>query len=283
MLKEVSEWDLIIEPQNKWYDFHLKKIWNYKDLLLLFVKRDFISVYKQTILGPLWLLIQPILSTIMFTLIFGNIAKISTNGVPPFLFYLTGITLWTYFADCLNKTSNTFTVNANIFGKVYFPRLIMPLSVLISNLFKLGIQLILLFICWIYYLNTTHNINLNISLLLLPVLIIMMAGLGMGLGLIISALTTKYRDLNFLVGFGVQLMMYASPIVYPLSIVSEKYKFFLLLNPVTSIIEAFKYSFLSVGSFSYGYLLYSFTFMIVLLTLGILIFNRVEKSFMDTV
>ncbi len=283
MVKNSEEWDLIIQPKNKWYDLRLNEIWNYKDLLFLFVKRDFVSIYKQTILGPLWLFIQPILTTLTFTVIFTNVAKIGTNGIPAVLFYLSGITLWTYFSDCLTKTSNTFITNANVFGKVYFPRLIMPLSVLISNLIKLGIQFLLFIIAWIYFLITTDAVHPNIYLLLVPFLIIIMAGLGMSFGIIISALTTKYRDLSFLVGFGVQLMMYASPIVYPLAIVPDKYKYLLLLNPITSIIEAFKFSFMGIGFFSWGYLLYSFIFMIVLLLIGIIVFTKVEKSFMDTV
>jgi lipopolysaccharide transport system permease protein len=278
-----EDWDLIIKPKSSLFNIELKQLWRYRDLLFLFVKRDFVSVYKQTILGPLWLFIQPILTTLTFTIIFTHVAKIGTNGIPPILFYISGITLWTYFSDCLNKTSSTFIANAGIFGKVYFPRLIVPLSVLISNLVKLGIQFLLFISIWIYYLVTIDSIHPNACLFLVPVLIIIMAGLGMGFGIIISALTTKYRDLTFLVGFGVQLMMYASPIVYPLSIVSDEYKYLLLLNPVTPIIEAFKYSFVGSGFFSWGYLLYSLTFMIILLTIGVVTFNRVEKSFMDTV
>lgn len=283
MLKDSEEWDLVIQPKNKWHDLRLQEIWNYRDLLFLFVKRDFVSLYKQTILGPLWLFIQPILTTLTFTIIFSNVAKIGTNGIPPALFYLSGITLWSYFADCLNKTSNTFRSNASIFGKVYFPRLITPLSVLFSNLIKLAIQLLLFIVVWLYYLKTNNTIHPNVHLLLVPVLIIIMAGLGLSLGLLISALTTKYRDLSFLVGFSVQLLMYASPIVYPFSIVPDKYKQLLLLNPITSVIEAFKYSFIGTGFFSWWHLLYSFIFMGVLLTIGIIIFNRVEKSFLDTV
>lgn len=282
-MKESEDWSLVIQPQYKWYDLRLKEVLRYKDLLLLLVKRDFVSIYKQTILGPLWIFIQPMLTTITFTIIFSGVAKISTNGMPPVLFYLTGITLWTYFADCLNKTSLTFTTNAKVFGKVYFPRLIVPLSVLVSNLIKLGIQLFLFFLVWLYYYFTTDSISPNSTILLLPVYILLMAGLGLGFGTIISALTTKYRDMTFLVAFGVQLMMYASPIVYPLSIVSGKLKLLLLLNPVTSIIEAFKYSFTGTGHFSPLGLLYSFCFMLFILSLGIVMFKRVEKSFIDTV
>lgn len=283
MLRDSEEWDLIIQPQSKWYQLRLKEVSNYKDLLFLFVKRDFVSVYKQTVLGPLWLIIQPILTTITFTVIFTHVAKIGTNGTPAILFYLSGITLWTYFSDCLNKTSNTFVSNANIFGKVYFPRLIIPLSVLFSNLIKLSIQFLLFLVTWIYFLFTTDAVHPNIYLLLLPGLIIIMAGLGMGFGIFISALTTKYRDLTFLIGFGIQLMMYASPIVYPLDIVPEKYKYLLLLNPVTPVIEAFKFSFIGTGYFNWFYLLYSFLFMTGLLAVGLIVFNKVEKSFMDTV
>lgn len=283
MVENSEKWDLVIQPHNKWYDLRLKEIWNYRDLLFLFVKRDFVSVYKQTVLGPLWLFIQPILTTLTFTVIFTNVAKIGTNGIPAILFYLSGITLWTYFSDCLNKTSNTFIANSGVFGKVYFPRLIMPLSVLISNLVKLGIQFSLFLIAWLYFLFSTDSIHPNAYLLLFPVLIFIMAGLGLGFGILISAITTKYRDFTFLIGFGVQLLMYASPIVYPLSIVPDKYKIYLLLNPVTSVIEAFKYSFIGTGYFSWIYLLYSLLFMIFILSIGVIVFNRVEKSFMDTV
>lgn len=283
MRNETEEWDLIIQPKNRWYDLRLKEIWDYRDLLFLFVKRDFISVYKQTILGPIWLFIQPILTTLIFVVIFTNVAKIGTDNIPPVLFYLSGITLWTYFADCLTKTSTTFKSNASIFGKVYFPRLIIPLSILISNLIKLGIQFLLFLVMWVYFMVTTDLIHPTIYLLLLPVLIIIIAGLGLGFGILISALTTRYRDLIFLVGFGVQLMMYASAVVYPLSGVPERYKKLLLLNPVTSIIETFRYSFTGTGFFSWEYLLYSFAFMAGLLSIGVVIFNKVEKSFMDTV
>jgi lipopolysaccharide transport system permease protein len=283
MLNYSEEWDLIIQPQHKWHKLGLKNILRYRDLLFLFVKRDFVAIYKQTILGPLWLFIQPVLTTLTFTLIFSTIAKVGTNSVPPILFYLSGITLWTYFSECLTKTSNTFVSNSGIFGKVYFPRIIVPISVLLSNLIKFGIQFLLFIMFLIYFLFTTNTVHPNIHLLIVPLLIILMAGLGMGFGIIISALTTKYRDLTFLVGFGVQLMMYATPIVYPLSIVPHKFKYLILLNPLTSVIEAFKYSFIGAGYFSWVYLFYSFCFMIVLLMIGIAVFNRVEKSFMDTV
>ncbi len=285
MMETEEHWDLVVKPNNKWYDVRLKEVWKFKDLLFMFVKRDFVALYKQTILGPLWLFIQPILTTITFTIIFSNVAKIGTNGIPSVLFYISGLTLWTYFADCITKTSNTFVANASVFGKVYFPRLIMPLSILFSNLIKLGVQFALFLAIWLYYYITTDTIKPTLYLLLLPLLVVMMAGLGLGFGLIISALTTKYRDLAFLITFGVQLVMYASPIVYPLSIVSDKYKALLLLNPITSIIETFKYAFMGVGYFNgiEFWLGYSCLFMLVLVAVGIVIFNKVEKSFMDTV
>ena len=279
-----THWDLVIKPQNKWYKIDIASIWKYRDLLLLLVRRDFVSVYKQTILGPVWFFIQPLITTLTFTVIFGNLAKISTSGIPPILFYMSGITLWTYFADCLNKTSNTFVANAGVFGKVYFPRLIVPLSVLISNLIKLGIQVLLFLTIWIYYLSKNDVIQPQWWLMwLFPFLIFVMAGLGLGFGILISSLTTKYRDFTFLIGFGVQLMMYASPIVYPMAIVPEKFKFWILLNPVSSIIESFKYIFLGSGYFSWHSLLYSFIFMIILLFISVIVFNKVEKTFMDTI
>jgi lipopolysaccharide transport system permease protein len=279
----VEDWDLIIKPKSSVFNIGFKQLWRYRDLLLLFVKRDFVSVYKQTILGPIWIFVQPVLTAITFTVIFSNGAGIDTKGIPPFLFYLAGITLWTYFADCLTKTSNTFIANAGIFGKVYFPRLILPLSVLISNVLKLGIQLLLFIVVWLYHIAYTDKIHPNSHMLLLPVLIVMMAGLGLGFGIIISSLTTKYRDLTFLVAFGVQLMMYGSSIVLPLSTVTGKFRELLLLNPVTPIIEAFKYGFVGEGFFDWGYILYSFSFMIILLVISTIVFNKVEKNFMDTV
>ncbi len=283
MNTESENWDLIIEPKSKWYDLRLGEIIRYKDLMFLFVRRDFVALYKQTILGPLWFFIQPIITSITFTVIFGNLAKISTDGLPQVLFYMCGITLWTYFSDTLTKTSDTFTANANIFGKVYFPRLIVPLSVVISNLIKLGVQFSLFILLWVYYLITTNSLHPNAALILVPFLVLLIGFLGLAFGIIISSLTTKYRDLKFLVVFGVQLMMYASPIVYPLSIVPVKYKWLILANPVTSIIETFKYAFLGVGEFNWMHLGYSFGFTVILFVLGLIIFHRVEKSFMDTV
>lgn len=282
-MHQQTDWDLTINPHSKWYDLRIKEIFKYKDLLFLFVKRDFVSIYKQTILGPLWFFLQPIITAITFTVIFGNLAKISTDGLPQILFYMCGITLWNYFADTLTKTSDTFSSNANIFGKVYFPRMIAPLSVVVSNLIKLGIQFLLFLGIWIYYLIQSDLIHPNKMLVLIPFLIILIGFMALSFGIIISSLTTKYRDLKFLVTFGIQLMMYASPIVYPLSIVPEKYKWIIVANPVTSIIETFKYAFLGVGEFSWLYLGYSTLFTIILFMIGLVIFHRVEKSFMDTV
>jgi lipopolysaccharide transport system permease protein len=281
-----EDWDLVLEPKAKWYSLGLSQILRFKDLLFLFVRRDFVSIYKQTILGPIWFFIQPIITAITYAIIFSTLADISTEGVPPLLFYMCGITLWNYFSDTLSKTSDTFTANASIFGKVYFPRMIVPLSVVLSNLVKFGIQFLLFIAVWVYYLFTNDTIHPNFTILLVPFLILLMGFLGLGFGIIITSMTTKYRDLKFLVSFGVQLLMYASPIVFPLSLVSEKYpqfKLLLLANPITSIVEAFKYAFLGVGEFNWLYLGYSFLFTAVLFFAGLVVFNKVEKSFMDTV
>ena len=278
------DWDLTIKPKRSLLDIDLKALWHYRDLLMLFVRRDIVAVYQQTILGPIWFFLQPILTTITFVVIFGNVAKLSTDGVPSVLFYLSGIVLWNYFADCLNKTSETFIANAAIFGKVYFPRLIIPLSVIVSNLIKMGIQFVLFLGFWLYFLFKEGSVvHVNNIALLFPFLLLFMAGYGLSFGIIISSLTTKYRDLKFLIGFGVQLLMYASPVVYPLSTVPEKYQWILLLNPMTSIIETFKYGFLGAGIYNPLWLLYNFLGMIFFLVIGVLIFNKVEKSFMDTV
>ncbi len=278
-----EDWSMIIRPKRHWFDINLKEIWNYRDLVVLFVRRDFVARYKQTILGPLWFIIQPLLTTLMFTVVFGKIAKISTDGLPPMLFYMTGITAWNYFSSSLRATSTTFTGNAGIFGKVYFPRLVTPISVVISGIIQFIIQFLFLLAFMTYFGIIGADFSPNKYVFLIPVLVILMAGLGLGFGIILSALTTKYRDLTNLVEFGVQLWMYATPIVYPLSELSGTYKTAALLNPVTSIIETFRYSLLGAGSVNYTYLLYSFGFMIVTLTIGILLFNKVEQSFMDTV
>jgi lipopolysaccharide transport system permease protein len=283
---ENEPWDQILEPDSKWYSLKLKQLFRFKDLLLLFVRRDFVAVYKQTILGPIWFFVQPIITAVIFALVFGLFGNIPTEGIPALLFYMCGITMWNYFSDTLTKTSDTFTANSSIFGKVYFPRMIVPLSIVISNLIKFGIQFCLFIVVWTYYYATTDLIHPNITIALVPFLIIIMGFLGLGFGIIISSLTTKYRDLKFLITFGIQLMMYASPIVFPLSLVQEKYpryEILLLANPITSIIETFKYAFLGVGVFNWFYLLYSLVFTIVFFFIGLIVFNKVEKSFMDTV
>jgi len=275
-----------ISSKRNIFQINFKELWEYKDLLLLFVKRDFISVYKQTILGPVWFFIQPIFTTLIFSVIFGRLAKIPTDGVPPFLFYLAGIACWNYFADCLSKTSNTFVANSNLFGKVYFPRLIMPLSIVLSNLLKFGVQFLLFIGTYIYFVSDGLEVKINQFALGLPILILLMGALGLGLGLIISSLTTKYRDLQFLLVFGVQLFMYATPVVYPLSLATEKLgdlSWIMYINPMTSIIETFKYGFLGSGSFDLQGFLISVSVIVVLLLSGVVIFNKVEKSFMDTV
>lgn len=282
-----QDWDLIIKGHTSLFDLKFRDLWNYRDLLLMFVKRDFVSFYKQTILGPLWFFIQPIFTTLVFTFVFGNLAGISTDGLPNQLFYLAGITAWNYFSDCLTKTSTVFKDNANIFGKVYFPRLIMPLSIVVSNLVRFGVQLILLFLLMLYfYLNPIEGSNFQVSygLFLFPFLVLLMAFLGLGLGLIITAVTTKYKDLTFLVTFGVQLLMYATTVVYPLSYAREKgYGHIVELNPMTGIIEAFRYAFLGKGEFTAWSIGYSTAVTLVILFLGIIIFNKTEKNFVDTI
>lgn len=279
-----ENWSEIIRPKRHWLDINLKELWRYRDLIMLFVRRDFVSVYKQTVLGPLWLFIQPLFTTITFYFVFSRIAKIPTDNVDPILFYLSGITLWNYFSDCFSKTSNTFVANAGIFGKVYFPRLATPISIVISNLIKLGIQ-VLLFIGIAFYRDYFHGaqININETILLLPVLILLMAVMGLGLGIIFSALTTKYRDLSFLLTFGIQLLMYATPIIYPLSFTSGKLHQILSYNPLTPIIENFRYAFFGIGYLDISGLIYTTVFSVVVLIVGVVIFNRVEKNFMDTV
>ena len=277
-----QEFDLIIKPKQSILSIDFKALWRYRDLLMLFVKRDFVSTYKQTVLGPLWFLIQPVLTTVTFYII-GSIAKISTDGIPSVLFYMAGIVLWNYYADCLTKTSETFTANAGIFGKVYFPRLIVPISIVVSNFIRFGIQFLLFVGFWTYFYLNGYSLHINIAVLLFPFLLLLMAGHGLAMGIIISSLTTKYRDLKFLVQFGIQLLMYATPVLYPLSSVSEKYKWIMLLNPMASIIECFKYSFMGVGFFSPFYLIYSLLLLILILFIGVVLFNKIEKSFMDTI
>jgi lipopolysaccharide transport system permease protein len=281
--KESQDWDLIIKGHTSLFDLRFSDIWQYRDLLWLFVRRDFVSFYKQTILGPLWFFIQPILQTIVFTFIFGRLAGISTDGLPHYLFYLSGLTAWNYFADCLTKTSTVFKDNVNLFGKVYFPRLIMPMSIVISNLVRFGVQMLLLLFMMAFFAYNGSNFTITYGIFFFPVLVLLMAMLGLGCGLIITAATTKYKDLAFLVTFGVQLLMYATTVIYPLSAASNTYKPYIMLNPMTGIIEAFRFALLGRGEFSWQSLSYSAACTTILLILGIIIFNKTEKNFVDTI
>jgi len=276
-------WDMFIRPKTGWFDLHLADLVRYRDLVMLFVRRDFVSQYKQTVLGPLWFIIQPLLTTLTFTVIFGNLAQLSTDGLPKVLFYLSGVTAWSYFADCLTKTSETFNANSAIFGKVYFPRLAVPVSIVISNLIRFGIQLGLFLGFYVYFLARGTAIHATQALWLLPLLILLMAALGLGAGIIVSSMTTRYRDLRFLVQFGVQLLMYSTPVIYPLSKIPDHYRWIMLANPMTSIIETFRYAFLGTGIFSWLNLGYTAVAATILLAAGVLLFNHVEKTFMDTV
>jgi len=279
-----EDWSLVIRPHGNWWELNLGEVWHHRDLLWMFVRRDFVSVYKQTILGPLWFFIQPLLTTIMFTVIFSGVAKIPTGGLPPMLFYLAGTTPWNYFSVCLTKTSATFINNASLFGKVYFPRLITPLSIVVSNLIQFSIQFLLFVGFLAYYLVVGADIHPNWPMIIVftPVLLLLMALLGLGTGILVSSLTTKYRDLNFLITFGVQLAMYGTPVIYPLDRVPEKYKLWIDLNPMSAIIETFRASYLG-GPIPWQLLGVSSAMTMVLLLLGVAVFNKVEKNFMDTV
>jgi lipopolysaccharide transport system permease protein len=281
---EEENWTLVIEPQRGLLDLRLGELWRYRDLVLLFVRRDFVATYKQTILGPLWYLIQPLLTTVTFTFIFGRVAALPTDGLPQFLFYMSGTVVWSYFAACLVKTSETFVQNAHLFGKVYFPRLAVPVSVLFSNLVTFLIQFAMFigFTIWFALRGTSitpHWLWIGLS----PLLVLIMAGLGLGFGVIVSSLTTRYRDLRFLVQFGVQLMMFAAPVIYPVSSIPEQYRWIIQLNPMTPIIEAFRYAYLGEGTVDLLQLAYSLGFMLAAVFMGSVIFNRVEQTFMDTV
>ncbi len=281
-----EDWDIEIGGRSSLLSLNLREVWRYRDLLMMYVHRDIVTFYKQTILGPLWFVIQPLLTTIMFMFVFGGIAGISTDGVPQAVFYLGGLVCWNYFADCLTKCSDTFNANQHIFGKVYFPRLVVPLSIIISNMIKMVIQFGLFAAVYTYYFITLGSFSPNWTLLLLPLLILMLGCLGLGFGLVISSLTTKYRDLRFLVSFGVQLWMYATPVIYPLSVMKQNYPdkiWAIVANPLTAITETFKYAFTGVGVFEWSYLLYSLAVTIAILLLGIVIFNRTQKNFMDVI
>jgi lipopolysaccharide transport system permease protein len=279
-----EDWDIVIRPGKKWFDFRLKELWAYRDLILLFVRRDFVAYYKQTILGPLWFFIQPIFTTVMFVIVFGKIAQIPTAGIPPQVFYLSGIINWTYFSECVNKTSNTFISNTAVFGKVYFPRLIVPLAIVISNLITYAIQLLLFVIVLTYAMYSSHiSPHPSGLLFIFPLLLLQMALFGLGMGIIVSSLTTKYKDLSFAVVFGVQLWMYATPVVYPMSQVPAKWQWLFFLNPMASIIEMFRnmlFNLSKVNWIQYGY---SWVITLIVLLVGISLFSRIEKSFMDTV
>lgn len=280
---DTDSWDLIITSRKKWYDLQLADVWRYRDLIALFVRRDFVSRYKQTILGPLWFIIQPLITSLVFTVIFGNIARLPTDGLPQYLFYLSGNVMWGYFSTCLTGTSDTFIANAGIFGKVYFPRLVMPLSIIISNLLSFAIQFVFFLGFYLFFYLQGAAINLTEWAFTLPLLILLMAGLGLGFGIIISSMTTKYRDLRYLVTFGVSLWMYATPVIYPVSSIPEKWRWVAAINPITPIIETFRAGFLGAGNASWASLAYSAGFMFVVMFIGVVIFNRVEKTFIDTV
>jgi len=281
--REQEKWDLVIQPRKQWFDLHLQDLWRYRDLISLFVKRDFVTFYKQTAFGPLWYIIQPVFTTIVFTVIFGKLAGIPMDGVPPFLFLLAGNVTWGYFAGCLNETSNTFVKNAGVFGKVYFPRLTAPVSVVIINLVKFGIQFVLFLGFYIYFIGRGSPVRPTFLVLLLPVLILQMAVLSLGAGMLVSALTTKYRDLTFVMTFAVQLWMYASSVIIPASAIPKKYLPIYMLNPMVSVIELFRCAFFGRGVVDAVYICISWTVTLAVLFLGIILFGRVEKSFMDTV
>ncbi len=286
-LTQVKEenWDLVIKPQSHLLDINFRDIWSYRDLLYMFVKRSIITMYKQTVLGPLWFFIQPVLTMLVYIVVFGGIAKISTDGMPQPLFYMSGIIFWNYFASCLSGTSNTFRGNASIFGKVYFPRLIMPLSTIVSNFIKFLIQSAMLIIVFVYYyFFTSANIYPHWELIwVIPIMLLVMAFMGLSFGMILSAMTTKYRDLSFLMGFIVQLLMYATPVIYPMSLLEGKYSTFIWYNPMAHIIEGVKYIILGSGQFNVSGLVYSIIFTFIIFIIGIIIFNKTEKDFIDTV
>lgn len=276
-------WTEIIRPESKLLQLKFKELWRYKDLVMMFVKRDFVANYKQTILGPIWIFLQPLLTSLTYMLIFGRFAGFAPHGVPMLAFYLAGVTIWNYFSETLNKTATVFKDNAQMLGKVYFPRLTMPVSIVISNLIRFLIQFALFVLVCVYYIIQKAPVSPNIYILLTPALIIMMGILALGFGMIISALTTRYRDLIYLLTFGIQLLMFATPVIYPLEFASVKYRWLILANPMSSIVETFRYAFLGNGIFNWNYLLYSFIMSLIILFIGTIVFNKVERSFTDTV
>jgi lipopolysaccharide transport system permease protein len=282
LIEEQKEWTEIIEPKGKWFDLKLKEVWDYRDLISIFVRRDVISSYKQTVLGPIWFFLGPLLTVVLYTFVFGNIANIPTDGIPAPLFYLAGTTLWNYFANCFSGASSTFTGNAHLFGKVYFPRLVAPLSMVISNLLRTLIQFIMFMAFWVYY-YTQGKVDFSWHMLWFPYLIVLMALLALGIGIAISAFTTKYRDLNNFIPIGVNILMYASPVIYPTSLVPAQFQKFLWYNPLQHIIDCFRYAFTGGGHLDLGGLMYSTIFTLIMLLAGIMLFNRTERTFMDTV
>lgn len=280
---EDSEWDLVIKPMSGWFHVNIGELIEYRDLILIFIKRDFVTVYKQTILGPLWYIIQPVVNSIIFSIIFGKVAQIPTDGLPPFLFYMVGVVAWGYFAQCLVGTSNTFVSNAGLFGKVYFPRLVVPISVALTGLFQFAIQFLVLLGFYFYFWWHGVDVVPNYRLWALPLLLLQMMVLGVGVGTLISALTSKYRDLRFAMEFGVQLWMYLTPVVYPLSQVPERYRIFYVLNPMVAVVEFFRSALLGVSSLEFIHVVISVTVTIAIFCCGIVVFSRTEKTFMDTV
>jgi lipopolysaccharide transport system permease protein len=278
-----TTWTEEIKSENSLWSVNYKEIWHYRDLLLMLVKRNFTNFYKQTILGPIWFFIQPILTTFIYVILFGQVAKLSTDGIPHMPFYLAGITIWNYFSECLSKNSTVFKDNSGVFGKVYFPRLIMPLTIVVSGLMRFAVQFALFMAVVLYYAFIEKSIHPNLWILTTPFLMLLMAGFAMGLGMIFSSLTTKYKDLVFLLTFGIQLFMYATPVVYTVTSIPEKYKWFVEFNPLTAIFECFRYAYLGSGSFEPSSLIHSTIVISILVFIGILVFNKVEKSFMDTV
>ncbi|MCZ8144144.1 ABC transporter permease [Flavobacterium sp.] len=283
MAQHEQHWTEEIRSEHSLFSINFKEVWRYRDLLFMLLKRDFITFYKQTILGPLWFIIQPLLTTLIYIVLFVQVAKIDVGGVPSLAFYLSGVTIWNYFSDSLIKTANVFQGNASVFGKVYFPRLIMPLSVVFSSLMKFVIQFLLFVGVVVYYAYVTDEIKPNMWVLMTPILLLMMACFALGVGMIFSSMTTKYKDLSFLLAFGVQLYMYATPVVYPITAMPDKYRWIVSLNPLTSIFECYRFGYLGEGHFEPQRLLYSAIIIIILLLTGTLIFNKVEKSFMDTI
>jgi lipopolysaccharide transport system permease protein len=283
-VEHTEHWDLVIEPQDKWYRLRLRELWEYRDLILIFAHRDLVAVYKQTVLGPLWFFLSPLFTVIAFTFVFGTIAGIPTEGVPAPVFYLGGTTLWNYFSSCLTSASTTFRSNADIFGKVYFPRLTAPVAMVISNLFKFSIQM-LMFLCFLAYYMAQDGSSLHLTpyLWLFPILVLLMGGQALGLGIIVSSLTTKYRDLTHFIGFAITLLMYATPVIYPVSAIPDTYRILVEINPITPIIEAFRLGFTGQGTVTVAGFAYSIAFTFVVLIVGAMVFNRTERTFMDTV